>query len=186
MADHARRTTAPITGAAPRPRDITVSRNEVVAMIPAPVASAPRVAARKGGDRKSSGSIMGASRRCSTTSQIPSSTRPPSTRTITSGRVGPPRASTRPVSSTPTPAASSTTPGPSTGRGRSARDSSSTTRATTPRTTASRASSQYEAAQPPISCAPVASSGPTAIPAPSDAPHTPLARRASCEPAGKA
>ena len=88
------------------------------------------------------------------------------------------RLCTRPASTPANARPSSSMPQPSTGRGRSAVDSLSPARAQTASSSATTARTAYGIRQPDVACAarPAATSGPIAMPAPTPAPHTPVAR----------
>jgi hypothetical protein len=149
--------------------------NDMVAITPAPVASAPTVAPAKSGLRNRRRSSIGARRRNSTTTKATASTAPPASRPITAGWVQPDRPSTRPARTPASAEPSNPMPARSTASRRSDLDSVSSLHESTASTAASTAVAPYALRQPSAASSPAASSGPSAIPPPTHAPHTPVA-----------
>lgn len=156
----------------------------MVAITPAPVATPPTVAPAKSGRRSRRKSSIGPRLRSSTTTNTTAAPSPPPTKARTDGRSHPSRPSTSPASTPASASPNSTMPQPSTAWWRCDVDSVSPARATPASTDASRAITAYEPRQPaprPES-SPAASNGPTAMPAPTPAPHIPVARTLACPP----
>ena len=136
------------------------------------------VASAKSGGPSRRRSNIGAQRRSSTTAKTAPGATPPVSSPTSSGRSQLVRASTRPGSTPASAAPGSSIPGRSTGLRRCAfaRDSVSTSHDSSANDVGSAAISQYVLRQPSAPAAALASNGPTAMPAPQDAPRTPVAR----------
>ena len=175
VADHANSRIAAPSASMPSAVPTNPARYDIRAMIPPPVARAATVAARNGGCRNNMRSSIGLALRNSSATKASSSSAARTNNTIGVTAVHPCRPSTSAASSAPMPVANSTAPTGSRPRGASDMDSSTRSCATTASTRVAIARTTYASRQLAHRSRSAASSGPSAIPAPTLAPQTPLA-----------